>query len=800
MAAPPLLVGLTDAEAARRLAADGPNELPSARPRSMARLLGDVVREPMLLLLIGVGATYLLLGDLREASAIVGAIGVVVAITLYQQRKTERTLFALRELSSPRAVVIRDGETRRVAGRDVVRGDLVVLAEGGRVPADAVVESATNLFVDESLLTGESIPVRKMPTPLTATPEPPGGEDRPYVYSGTLVVGGSAVARVGATGLSTELGRIGRALSTIESGRTQLEREVTQVVRLLAVLGMSLCVAVAVGYGLTHGRWLDAVLAGLTAAIAMVPEEFPVVLTVFLALGAWRISQSRVLTRRIPAIETLGAATVLCVDKTGTLTMNRMAVETIVTAGGVETLEASTIPAPATRRVVDIGRLACKPEPFDPMERAFVDLDERLGARPARDGWRLAREYPLSSGMLAVANAWQHAPGTYVVAMKGAPEAVVELCHLDPPASASVLRHVEQMASGGLRVLGVASCEFTGPELPSSAHGFDFEFVGLTGLADPVRPGVPAALAECGQAGVRVVMLTGDYPATALHVARQIGLPRPDAFITGADLARLDDAELRRRIQHVDVFARMVPDQKLRLVNALKADGEVVAMTGDGVNDAPALKAADIGIAMGARGTDVAREAGALVLLDDDFASIVHAVRVGRRIYDNIRKAMAYVLAIHVPIAGISLAPVLFKWPLMLMPLHVIFLELIVDPACSIAFEMEPEEDNVMRRPPRPPAARVFERRLVLRTLLEGSGALAVALVVYGAAIGAGLADRDIRTLTFTTMIIVDLALMFANRTAASAAVHGPRVRNPAFAWIVGTAILALGVVLAVPF
>ena len=351
----------------------------------------------------------------------------------------------------------------------------------------------------------------------------------------------------------------------------------------------------------------------------------------------------------------------------------------------------------------------------------------------------------------------------------------------------------------GLRVLGVARAGAMPGPLPDSVHAFAFQFLGLVAFADPVRPGVPEAIADCASAGIRVVMLTGDYPATALHIARAIGLDGAAQCLSGSDLTRMDDDELRRRIATVNIFARMVPEQKLRLVTAFKANDEVVAMTGDGVNDAPALKAADIGIAMGGRGTDVAREAGAVVLLDDDFTSIVRAVRLGRRIYDNIRKAMSYVLAIHVPIAGMALLPVILARPLLLLPLHVIFIELIVDPACSIAFEAEPDEADVMRRPPRPPAARLFDRRLVTRSLLQGVGAFAVAAIVYVAAQAQGLGDRDVRTLTFTTLIIANLSLIFANRSFTRPSWSGWRSPNPTFWWLAGIALSLLALILFVP-
>ncbi len=800
---PPPQAGLSDADAAARLQRDGYNDLPSTAPRSIFAIALGVIREPMFLLLIASGTVYLLLGDPEEAIALLAAVFLVIGITLYQEQKTERALQALRDLSSPRALVIRNGVAKRIPGRDVVTDDLIVLREGDRVPADACVESCSNLFADESLLTGESVAVRKVAGVKDASAEPPGGDDRPLVYSGTLIVRGDGIARVYATGVATELGKIGTALARVEIGRTALQIEVARMVRLLAAAGMTACVILGVVYGYTRHRWLDGALAGLTLAISMVPEEFPVILTIFLALGAWRISRSRVLTRRIPAIETLGSATVLCVDKTGTLTVNAMSVAAVAAADGAEeAMGANLALTAASRQIISTAILASKPDAFDPMERAFKDLGATLALGSDAERLSLAREYPLSDTLLAVVQVWRTPSNSpaHLVAAKGAPEAIVGLCGLDDAGRARVLQEVEHMASAGLRVLGVAHGEW-GPEaLPESPQAFGLQYLGLVGLADPVRPGVPAAIEECQSARIRVVMITGDYPATAMSIARQIGLARVELCLTGADVARMNDIELQRRVQDVDIFARIVPEQKLRLVTALKTSGEVVAMTGDGVNDAPALKAADIGIAMGGRGTDVAREAAALVLLDDDFSSIVQAVRLGRRIYDNIEKATAYVFAIHVPIAGISLIPVLFGWPLVLMPVHVIFMELIIDPACSIAFEMEPEETDVMARPPRDPQQRLFTRRMMIRSLLQGFGALGVALVVLVVERAWGFSEAHVRTVTFATLITTNLALIFTNRSLTRSVWAGWRAPNPALRWIGAGALGLLATILYVPF
>ncbi len=794
--------GLTEEEAARRLAREGPNELPASKRRGPFRIALEVVKEPMFLLLIACGSLYLLLGDVGEAFLLLGFVFVIVGITFVQERKTERALDALRDLASPRALVVRNGEKRRIAGRDVVRGDVLLLSEGDRVPADAVVRGATSLSVDESLLTGESVPVGKQPAAGAAPAAAPGGDDTPFVFSGTLVVKGQGVAEVVAVGAATEMGKIGRALAVLEPEDTPLQRQTARLVRLFALIGFGLCATVVAAYALTRGDFLKGLLAGLTLGMAMLPEEFPVVLTVFLALGAWRISRHHVLTRRIPAVETLGAATALCVDKTGTLTMNRMSVAELAVGDEVLAVDPKGASLPEDfHELVELAILASPADPFDPMEKAMRELGERTlaGTEHLHGDWELLREYPLSRQILAMSRVWRSPDGSeFVIAAKGAPEAIAGLCHLGPEETARLERRIADLASRGRRVIGVARAAFRGRALPAGQHDFGFRFVGLLALSDPVRPGVPEAIAECRRAGIRVLMITGDYAGTARSIAREIGLADPETVVTGPELDTLDDAALAARVREACVFARMVPEQKLRLVSALKANGEIVAMTGDGVNDAPALKAAHIGIAMGGRGTDVAREAAALVLLDDAFESIVKAVRTGRRIFDNLRKAMLYIFAVHVPIAGLSLFPVLLGWPLALLPIHIVFLELIIDPACTVVFEAEEGEEGVMRRPPRPLDEPIFGGRGLLLGLVQGLGELVVDLALYGWALAAH-GEPVARALAFTTMVLGNVGLIFLNRAGSRSLLETLRAPNRPERWVTGGAFAFLALALGVP-
>jgi P-type Ca2+ transporter type 2C len=804
------IIGLTQQQALERLRDEGPNELPSGKRRSGLAIAFEVVREPMFLLLVACGIVYLLFGEPKEALMLLGFVFVIMGITIVQERRTERALEALRDLSSPRALVVRDGRQQRIAGREVVRGDMMILAEGDRVPADAILRHSINLSADESLLTGESVPVRKTASNDEQISSRPGGDDLPFVYSGSLVTRGQGVAEVLATGLSSELGKIGKSLQSLEPEKTPLQKETGRLVKTLAIAGLSLCAVVIVLYGVTRGNnllaWKQGFLAGIAFAMATLPEEFPVVLTIFLAMGAWRISRHRVLTRRIPAIETLGAATVLCVDKTGTLTQNRMSIRKLVACDKVFDAEdaANSILPEEFHEVMEFGILASKKDPFDPMEKALRELGDKYLTKTdhLHNNWGLEREYPLSPNLLALSHVWKSPDGHDVlIAAKGAPEAIADLCHFDDRRLQDMSKQVSVMADEGLRVLAVARGRpVKRLDLPQSQHDFEFEFIGLIGLADPIRPAVPQSIQECFASGIRVVMITGDYPGTARSIGRQIGLKNTEDIITGPELEQLNEAQIRQRITKTNIIARVVPEQKLLIVNALKANGEIVAMTGDGVNDAPALKAAHIGIGMGGRGTDVAREASGIVLLDDDFSSIVQAVRLGRRIFDNIKKAISYIFAIHVPIAGLSLVPVFIAdWPLILLPVHIVFLELIIDPSCTMIFEAEQAEADIMTRPPRNPSQRLFSLKSLSVSILQGVSVLAIVLGVFMAAKHFGHSEDNARGLTFAALVVANIALILTNRSWSRTIISMVKVPNTAVWWVVGGAAIFLAMVLYMP-
>jgi Ca2+-transporting ATPase len=787
--------GLTSAEAARRLVVYGRNVLPSAGSRNLIVLLSEALKEPLLFLILAAGALSLAVGDAIE-SILLATLGLLnVGLVVYQEYKTERVLESLRDLASPRALVIRDGQRRRIAGADVVPGDFLLLAEGDRVAADGRVHSCIELAADESLLTGESVPVQKSASgDTTMKAERPGGDNQPFVFSGSLVVKGRGIIEVTSTGSATEMGRIGKSLGEIRLEPTRLRRSTNRLTRNITILAALISVSVIVLYGLRYGDWIGAAMAGITIAVSVLPEEIPVVLTVFLTLGAWRIARHNVLTRRPAMIETLGATTILCTDKTGTLTQNRMAVVKAFHHGcEVDIRRDAEIPPPE-KALIDAAILACAPHSADPMEQAILRLPHAL---PPEDV--PIHEYGLTRELLAVTAVWPGRNlGSYIVAAKGAPEAIVELCRIGSDQRAALLRAATTMAQNGLRVLGVARAEHEGA-LPKTPAAFAFNFLGFVGLADPLRDTVPAAVAECRRAGIRVVMITGDYPETAIAIAKAAGIATEGGAISGKEIGAMAMADLAPRLKTVNVFARIMPEQKLWLVQALKDHGDVVAMTGDGVNDAPALKAAHIGIAMGGRGTDVAREAASLVLLDDAFESIVAAIRLGRRIYNNLRKALSYILAIHVPIAGLALFPLLAGWPTVFTVLHIVFIELIIDPICALAFEAEQENRNIMERAPRSPDLPLFGTHEIVFALLQGTLALVAILVAYGWALKSGVAENEARGVAFASLIAANLALIFANRSWTRTAIETMRRPNPTLWWIIGAALILLGLIFYMP-
>ena len=769
------LQGLSQAEAARLLERDGPNELPVSAGRGILRITFETIREPMFLLLIGAAALYLVLGDLGEGLFLMGGALATIGLVVLQEARSEKALSSLRDLSQPHARVVRDSVERSIAARELVAGDIVLVGEGERLPADGVLVAGDVLSVDESALTGESAPVSKRPLKPGESLDAdaaPGAETGPSLFSGALVVRGQAVARVSRTGARTALGRIGVSLASIVQEPTPLQKTAGKLVTWLGVLAIGFCIVVAVLYGLLRADWVGGALAGITVAIALIPEEFPMVLAVFLALGAWRLATHHVLVRRSAVIEALGGATVLCVDKTGTLTENQMQVARLWTASADVAVTEEPLSTGPAAELLRIAGLASAVRPVDPMDKAVRDLLERSTLEAELAQIEPERAWPLRPDLMAVIQVWRQAGDERLAGAKGAPEAIFRLCKLPEDEVVRLTGVVSAFAEQGLRVLAVASSRITGA-FPGEPQAAPFTFTGLVGFLDPVRKDVPDAIKEARAAGISVAMITGDHPATALAIARVAGIDTSGGVMLGAEIAALSPDALAERLRGVRVFARIVPEQKLLIVQGLKADGEVVAMTGDGVNDAPALEASHIGIAMGRKGTDVAREAADLVLMDDSFASIVGGVRLGRRIFVNLRKALIYVTAIHVPIAGLALIPIVLGLPQMLFPMHVVFLELIIDPVCAMVFEAEPGAANAMRLPPRRREESLFGPVQLGLALLQGLGVLIGVFGVYVWALGQ-YAETEARGAAFLALVIGNLVLALADATSVGGRLFAP--------------------------
>jgi Ca2+-transporting ATPase len=761
------------------------NELPNSEKKSVLEIAFSVIKEPMFMLLLACGILYLIIGDYREGIILFSSILIIIFITFYNRNKTEKALDALKKISSPRTLVLRDGKQKRIPSRELVTDDIIILNEGDRISADAFVIDSNHLTIDESLLTGESIPVSK--------------ENGLPIYSGSMVIQGNAKAKVTAIGIHTEFGKIGRSLNDIKPETTRLQIEMKKIIKNLFIIGGIISVIVVIAYYETRGNFIKSLLSGLSSAMAILPEEFPVVLTVFLALGAWRLSKKNVLSRQVNAIETLGSTSVLCSDKTGTITQNKMELVAIFHNNLIYSKSDFESNKEELNFICHTALRASQVNPIDPMEQAIVNHIKT--SKTENPKTNLIKEYPLSKDLFAMTRVSKDEDKSIFISCKGAPETILKLCKTEGSDLENFIKQMTQMAERGLRVIGVSHSKSAYDELPENQSDFNFEFLGFLGFEDPIRPEIKSALIECQTAGIKVVMITGDFPVTAKSIGDQIGLSEIGKMMTGEDLNKLGDDELSKAIEYVSIFARVIPEQKLRIVNAFKKNGHVVAMTGDGVNDAPALKAAHIGIAMGLRGTDVARESASMVLLDDNFSSIVSAIRGGRKIYDNLQKAMTYIMAIHVPIIGLSLIPAFFEnLPIILLPVHIVFLELIIDPVCSIAFESEKEEKDIMTRNPRNLNDTFFGRNKIAESVLQGLLLLAFVLAVFLFTIKEGHSEFETRAISFSALIVGNIFLILSNLSKTRSVFSTLKENNKSLILIVAIAILMLLLTLNVSY
>ncbi|MEA5072951.1 MAG: cation-translocating P-type ATPase, partial [Eubacterium aggregans] len=754
--------GLTTAEATAQQAKWGKNELVPQKKQNFFLKVLHIIAEPMFLLLLAAAIIYFILGEPRDGAIMLIFVIGIITIDVIQEWKTDKTLTALRDLSAPHIPVIRNGVEQSIPSSDLVPGDIMLLAEGIKIPADGIILKCNDFCVDESSLTGESMGVWKVPE--DAAPELGPGEywRTDYCYGGTLVTQGTAMVRVDKIGATTEYGKIGAGVASAPQEDTPLQKQTGRLVKLCAGIAGVLFALVGILNFINlaelplHSRIIESILSGITLAMAMIPEEFPVILTVFLSMGAWRLAKNNALVRRLPSVETLGAVSVLCVDKTGTITQNRMTVT-----------EAWAQDGDAQKLIRTMG-MGCETDAYDPMEKAMLRYCDEHGLTPAElfDG-TLVTEYPFTNETKMMGHVWQRPEGI-LLAAKGSPERLLPLCHLSEDARIQVEAQLDAFSRQGLRVIAVAQADYTSADaVPTELSDNRLTFLGLIGLSDPPRPTVAADIARCNAAGIRVVMITGDNGITASAIASAIGMPNADNIITGDMLEAMDDDALREAIKTTNIFSRVIPEHKMRIVRAFKENGQIVAMTGDGVNDAPALKYADIGIAMGKRGSEVSREAADLILLDDDFSTIVDTVKDGRRIFDNIRRAVGYVFTIHIPIAfSALLGPLLGISPgaLLLLPLHVVLLELVIDPTCSIVLEREPAEQDIMERPPRSPQEPLLAKGTLVKSIIQGLCIFAASFGTYFAVLAGNPANAPMgRAMALTIIIVANLLLVFVN-------------------------------------
>ncbi|MCL2545192.1 MAG: cation-translocating P-type ATPase [Clostridia bacterium] len=719
--------GLTTEEVKALQLQYGKNELAAQKKESFAKKALKIVCEPMFLLLIAAAIIYFVLGEPFDGLVMLVFVIGIIGIEVIQEWKTDKTLSALKDLSAPRVLALRDGKEIQIASADLVPGDIMMVHEGVKIPADGYVLRCNDLCVDESSLTGEAEGVWKVPTDGTKKSSDYWRND--YCYGGTLVTQGTAAVRVDKIGGATEYGKIGATVAEAPAEKTPLQKQIGAIVALCAGIAATLFALVAAVTWFNvpalafADRLVTSVLAGITLAMAMIPEEFPVILTVFMSMGAWRLAKKQSLVRKLPSVETLGAVSVLCVDKTGTITMNQMTVQDIWAADGDEA------------NLNEVMGLACETDAYDPMEKAMLEHCEKRGITKTHlFAGRLLSEYSFTNELKMMGHIWRH-DGEIIIAAKGSPERLLALCRLSDEERASAENRVRQMSEQGLRVIAVAMAKPRSEAgIPANLLDCSLTLCGLVGLADPPRESVKDDIATCYRAGIRVVMITGDNGVTAASIAQKIGMRNHDQIVTGDMLEKMTDEELREGVQTVSIFSRVIPEHKMRIVKAFKENGDIVAMTGDGVNDAPALRYANIGIAMGKRGSEVSREAADLILLDDNFSTIVDTVKDGRRIFDNIRKAVGYVFTIHIPIAlAALLAPALGIGPgsLMFLPMLVVLLELIIDPTCSIVLERQPAESNIMERKPRDPKKKMITGGTLIKSVLQGLALFAASFGAY---------------------------------------------------------------------
>ena len=782
--------GLNNVEIEKARKLHGINQSSVKKQNTLLKSLKDTVTEPMFVLLVGAASIYFILGQAQEAFFMTGAILLVSAISFYQDNRSRRALEALKKMTAPRAKAIRNDELVDILTAEIVMGDYLLAEEGSLIAADGLIIQSNDFSVNESMLTGESFSVNKSV----------GSKDH-SVFQGTQVVTGQAVFSVTAIGDSTKLGKIGQSIQSIEEEKTPLHIQIGSFVKKMALVGAGVFLLV---WGINYfgsRDFLDSLLKGLALAMSILPEEIPVAFSTFMALGAWRLMKKGIIVKQTKTVESLGAATVICTDKTGTITENRMALAHLVVSGSSEFL----VPVDwknslQAQEVIKIAMFGSETTPFDPMEQALHEAYAVLAVEDKRTEFKLVHEYPLDGKPPMMTHVFEDREGVRIIAAKGAPEAIIAVSNLDEASRKQILASVEALASKGFRILGVAKSDFKGNSFPQKQQQLPFVFVGLVAFYDPPKANIKEVFQNFYDAGISVKIITGDNALTTSAIASQAGFRGADKILDGVDFVKLTDAELEAKVMETNVFTRMFPEAKLRIINALKNRLQVVAMTGDGVNDGPALKAAHIGIAMGRRGSELARSAASLILTDDDLGKMVDAIASGRHIYINLKKAIQYIISIHIPIILTVAVPLLLGWiyPNIFTPVHVIFLELIMGPTCSIIYESEPLEANAMRQPPRKMSQTFFSAKELGLSIIQGVVIAGGTLTCYQMALRSSCTEDQVRTLVFITLIAANIFLTLANRSFYYSIIRTLHYKNWMLVGIILFTVLMLVLLLTV--
>lgn len=784
------LSGLTESEVLQSRAKKGTNSLEHQYKNSLIFSLIEMVKEPMFLLLLIATSIYFITGDYGDGLFMTGAIVLVSTISLYQESRSRNAIESLKKLTQPKSKVIREGKVQEIPSEAIVLGDLIQTEEGSFIPADGIILQSNDFSVNESILTGESLTVFKNEK-----------IENKNVFQGTIVASGLAICKVTAIGNQTELGKIGNSLSTIAEEKTPLQIQIGNFVKKMSLIGL-LIFMIVWGVNYYNSRiLLDSLLKALTLAMSVIPEEIPVAFTTFMALGAWRLMKMGIIVKQTKTVETLGSATVICTDKTGTITENKMSLAQLYL------LKSNTIVAtneklnPDAQEILSFAMWASEPIPFDAMEIALHEAYTKLESKDERPNFKLVHEYPLSGKPPMMTHVFENQNGDKIISAKGAVEALIACSHLSDQETQQILTAMNTMAKEGFRVLGIGVTQFQGTNYPEIQQEFDFEFKGLVAFYDPPKQNIKSVFETFYKAGIQIKIVTGDTAATTSTIAKQIGFKDYDKTLNGDELMEMDEATLNKKVMETTIFTRMFPEAKLKIIQALKANNQIVAMTGDGVNDGPALKSAHIGIAMGKKGTEIAKDAANLILVDDDFAKMTDAIAMGRRIYINLKKAIQYIISIHIPIILIVFIPLALGWlyPNIFSPVHIIFLEIIMGPTCSIIYENEPMESNLMLQKPRPMTTTFFNLKEITISIVQGLVITLGLLFVYHYCIEEGFSEKYTRTTIFLTLIASNVFLTLENRSFYYSIFTTIRYKNNLVAMIIGITIGITALLLLVP-